>query len=121
VFNDLLIDSISRIGRELCGASSTKSSTGGEDSSSLTALLIDLKRMCCSSEYMFFYAQELLTETEEMLRTASLKRGRAESSLEEGEADESGLSSLLCFACCFFMIPSLQTKRGGCTTSGGGR
>jgi hypothetical protein len=93
-----LIDSISRIGRELSGASKTTlaDKSAGEDSS-LTALLTDLKRMCCSSEYMFFYAQELLAATEDRLRTISVKRTRAESSMrEEGEEadDEPGLLPL---------------------------
>ena len=37
----------------------------GEDTSeSLEAIIGDLKRMCCSSEYMFIYSQALLSAVE---------------------------------------------------------
>jgi hypothetical protein len=92
VFNDLLIDSISRISRELTGTAKPHNPPGGgaEDSVTLTALLNDLKRMCSSSEYMFFYAQELLAGSEDALKQRSLakKRKASESIMEEGEATE---------------------------------
>jgi hypothetical protein len=90
----LLIDSISRIARELSGTSKPHNTSGGgaEGDSTLKDLLEDLKRMCCSSEYMFFYAQELLTGTEDALkqRFISQKRKASESvaEAEEGEAPE---------------------------------
>jgi hypothetical protein len=34
----------------------------------LGALVEDLKRMCCSSEYMFMFAEELLLRVEKMLQ-----------------------------------------------------
>lgn len=90
VFNDLLIDSISRIGKELCGKNKqTHTSQSGEDDYSFTGLLKDLKRMCCSSEYMFFYAQELVTATGKALN----KKRKVCDVGEEGEETDNKADS----------------------------
>mmetsp|Transcript_20904 Transcript_20904/g.30100 ORF Transcript_20904/g.30100 Transcript_20904/m.30100 type:complete len:878 (+) Transcript_20904:77-2710(+) len=83
VFNDLFKDTICRFGQALSGAACDDRA---ED------LVGDLKRMCCSSEYMFIYAHALLKALEDTLLAAEEencgKRKRVHSDVEEAEEGE---------------------------------
>lgn len=71
VFNDLLVDMVARVSRS--------------NASEVVALTEDLKRSCCSSEYMFLYANRLFLEVEQGL-TDEMEAERAKAGPEAGHS-----------------------------------
>lgn len=78
VCNELLVDTLQRLGSAIAEGGSTASTSvstnadGAADVNakvSVSSLMTDLKRMCCSTEYMFIYSQHLLAEIMTQLRS----------------------------------------------------